>query len=281
MIDPKNTCLFIPPGLKKFKLQLFNEIGKTIKNQGGIVIQGDYNAIINLPNNIIPIVGVSPEFRKHFAIWKNEKRNFIFWDRGYFRRVFATWMPTGNELGIPGGYYRWTLNNFQMAEIKNVSDERWKQLKLHEINPSVGVGIAYPWPWKKTGKHIVVADTGHDYWDVFADRDWCSRTIAYLKQYTDRPIILRDKECKIPLYDQLDGAHALVAHGSIAAVEAVAMGYPVFVDHFSAAASVGCTDFSHIENPVYPERGKWLNSLACHQWNEKELVDGTLWRQIT
>jgi hypothetical protein len=35
-----------------------------------------------------------------------------------------------------------------------------------------------------------------------------------------------------------------------------------------------------IEKPVYPDREKWLWSLAASQWNEQELVDGTLWRQL-
>jgi hypothetical protein len=71
-----------------------------------------------------------------------------------------------------------------------------------------------------------------------------------------------------------------VAHGSIAAVEAVVMGCPVFVHDISAAALVGKTDFSQIENPVYPDREQWLHSLAYCQFNESELVDGTLWRLI-
>jgi hypothetical protein len=57
-------------------------------------------------------------------------------------------------------------------------------------------------------------------------------------------------------------------------------GCPVFVDQLSAAALVGQTDFSKIETPVYPERQAWLNSLAYCQFNEKELIDGTLWRMI-
>lgn len=270
MIDPATVCLFIPPGLKKFKLQLFEGIGAKIKAAGGSIIRGDYNAVIKLPDSIIPIVGVSPEFRKSYADWAKRGRNFIYWDRGYLRRVFATWLPNGNDLGVPGGYYRWHLNCFQMQSIRDVSDDRWSFLKLDK----------YIKPWNKQGKGIVIADTLPDYWDVFADRDWCARTAHYLRTVTKREIYIRDKETKIPLYDQLRDAHCLVSHGSIAAVEAVVMGCPVFVDPFSAAACVGETDFSKIENPVYPDRKKWLHSLAYHQWNEKELVDGTLWRQI-
>ena len=280
MIDPKQVCLFIPPNLRKFKLHLFEDIGKKIIACGGSIIRHDYEKIKTLPDEVIPIVGVSPQFRQNFAEWKLRGRNFIFWDRGYLRRVFATWMPTGHELGVPGGYYRWTLNDYQMQVINAVPDDRLKALKLHEVNTSVGVSQAYPWPWH-WGKHILVADTGFDYWDVFADRNWVSRTVTELRKYTTREIIVRDKESRVPLDDQLREAHALVTHGSIAAVEAVMMGCPVFVDPMSAAALVGETDFSKIESPLYPDRTQWVHALAYQQWNEKELVDGTLWKQLS
>jgi hypothetical protein len=158
-----------------------------------------------------------------------------------------------------------------MDRIADVPDDRWKFLKLES---SVK-------PWNRNGKHIIIADTLPDYWNLFSDPDWTKRTIGLLKQHTDRPIIVRDKECKLPLYDQLKHAHCLVAHGSIAAVESVVMGCPVFVEAISAAALVGKTDFTQIENPIYPEREKWLHSLAYCQFNESELVDGTLWRLLT
>ena len=89
--------------------------------------------------------------------------------------------------------------------------------------------------------------------------------------------MIRDKESKRPLQADLEGAHALVSHGSIAAVEAVILGCPVFVHPDSAAALVGRTDLKMIERPAMPDRTKWLHSLAYSQFNERELIDGTLW----
>jgi hypothetical protein len=173
-------------------------------------------------------------------------------------------------MGIPGGFYRWHVNAPQMREIYPVPADRWNALQLgQEVKP-----------WRKSGRHIVLADTLPDYWNLFSDPGWTARTLAQLKQYTDREIIVRDKESKVPLFEHLKDAHCLVAHGSIAAVEAVVMGCPVFVDPISAAALVGKTDFSQIESPAYPERDQWLHSLAYCQFNEAELVDGTLWRLI-
>jgi len=136
-------------------------------------------------------------------------------------------------------------------------------------------------PWRRGGSKIVIADTLPDYWNVRGlPVNWSKRTANLLRTKTDRPIVIRDKESKLSLYDELKDAHCLVAHGSIAAVEAVVMGTPVFVDKESAAALVGRIGFDDLENPVYPERQQWLNSLAYHQWNETELIDGTLWKMI-
>jgi hypothetical protein len=43
---------------------------------------------------------------------------------------------------------------------------------------------------------------------------------------------------------------------------------------------MGRVGFDDIENPVYPDREKWLYSLAYNQWNEAELCDGTLFRML-
>lgn len=266
MIDIKKTVLFIPPGLKKFKLDLFERIGGKI----GKVIRYDPTQLDKLAPDTIPIVGCMPFLRPWYEKWIKNKRDFIYWDRGYLRRVFATWLPKGSDMGIPGGYYRWHLNAFQMKSVDDVPDDRWKSLKL---NGSLK-------PWNKSGSHIIVADTLPDYWNLFCDKNWCQNTINELKKHTDRKIILRSKESKVPLHEELKNAHCLVTHGSVAAVEAVVFGCPVFVDDISAAKFMGQTDFSKVESPIYPERDKWLHSLAYCQFNETELVDGTLWRML-
>jgi len=268
MIDPGKVALFIPPGLQKFKLNLFERIGSHIIGAGGITVRHDFSLLHEVPNDFIPITGCSPQLQPFYKKWIAEKRTFIYWDRGYLRRVFATWLPRGAD----GGYYRWHVNAFQMTEIRDVPSDRWKMLGLKKE----------VCPWHKGGRKIVIADTLPDYWNVRGlPVDWSLRMAHYLKSRTDRPIIVRKKESNISLYDELKNAHCLVAHGSIAAVEAVVLGCPVFVDKESAAALVGRVGFDDIENPVYPERQPWLNSLTYNQWNEAELCDGTLFKMLS
>lgn len=260
MIDPAKACLFIPDGLSNFKRSLFERIGRTI----GKMIRGEFSALEKLPADILPIIGCTPELRPIIDRWKANKRNFCYWDRGYAKRVFATWLPRGEN----GGSYRWHINSYQMQRVRDVPDDRWESLGLKDVVR----------PWSKGGRHIVIAAPTRTYSRFHVTRDWIADTIDALARVTDRQLVIRDKESKRSLQSDIEGAHALVSHGSIAAVESVILGCPVFVHGDSAAALVGRTDISKIETPAYPERQPWLNSLAYSQFSESELVDGTLWR---
>jgi len=264
MIDPAKVALYIPPGLKDFKLNLFNRIGAAIEQKGGRIVRQEWKRLLHLPEDVVPIVGCQPETRPLIAQWKASSRPYIYWDRGYARRVFATWLPRGQN----GGYYRWQTNAFQMRAIRDLSGDRWAALNTEVL------------PWAKGGRHIVIAAPTKTYSAFHGIESWTDDTIDALARVTNRQLVIRGKESKRPLSEDLKGAHAIVAHGSNAAVEAVIMGCPAVVHESSAAALVGLTDLKKIESPVYPDRTKWLHSLAYGQFDERELVDGTLWRLI-
>jgi hypothetical protein len=273
MISPASVCLFVPAELKKFKLDLFNRIGRKIEQAGGRVIRGDYAALDALPDAILPIVGCSPQLKPLIDRWRARGRGRIQWDRGYARRIFATHLPRGAD----GGYYRWHLNAFQMQRIRDVHADRWLALLPGNRTDPRKLEVL---PWSKGGSHIVIAQPTPTYAKSHGIEDWTEKTLDALALLTDRQLVVRGKESKRPLQADLKGAHCLVAHGSITAVEAVICGCPVFVHPDSAAALVGLTDLKRIEAPIYPERERWLWSLAYCQFNEAELVDGTLWRLL-
>ena len=62
---------------------------------------------------------------------------------------------------------------------------------------------------------------------------------------------------------------------SIAAVEAMCEGIPVFCDHKSFAVDVGNVELSDIENPYYGGPEPWLYSLAYQQFTPEEIENGT------
>jgi len=264
MIDPRSVALFIPDNLKKFKLKLFERIGDHIRQRGGQVVYHDGSKLDELPADIIPIIGCHPMVRPQIDRWIQSGRPFIYWDRGYCRRIFATWLPRGEN----GGYYRWHLNSFQMRKIREVPKDRWLEMRTDVA------------PWSMNGRHILIAAPSLTYSDFHGTYDWTEKTVQQLHQLTDRPIRIREKLSPVALATDLRGAHCLVTHQSNAAAEAVILGCPVFVDDGSAAALVGQTDLTKIETPIYPERKPWLWSLAYSQFNEDELVNGTLWRLL-
>lgn len=264
VIEAHHACLFIPPGLSAFKRKLFERIGQTV----GRVIREDLRSLATLPDDITPIVGCTPELRPIIDAWHKRNRLFVYWDRGYCDRVFATCLPTGDD----GGMYRWHVGSYQMKTIRNVPDDRWRACRTSK---SVR-------PWKRGGRHIVIAAPTRTYARFHRTESWIADTIDALARVTDRQLVIRDKEQykRRPIQKDIEGAHALVTHGSNAAVEAVILGTPVFVHPDSAAALVGLTDLAKIETPIYPDREPWLCSLAYSQFSERELVDGTLWKLI-
>lgn len=264
MISPSKVVFFIPPGLSKFKFNLFERIGGDIKRLGGKVVKHEQKELDYYPDDTVPIVGCTPSLRPLIDAWNARGRTWVYWDRGYFFRIFATWLPRGNN----GGMYRWHVNSFQLQQIRDVPPDRFN---AHP--PPVK-------PWAKGGRHIVIAAPTFPYSAFHRTERWTDETVDALCRATDRPLIIRAKTSQRPLADELKGAHALVSHGSNAAVEAVIMGCPVFVDKSSAAALVGQTDLTKIERPIYPDRQPWLNALAYNQFNEAELTNGTLWNLL-
>jgi hypothetical protein len=258
------VILYSPPGLRAFKQDLFDRIGASIKKLGGRYTRQDLEPLKSLSDDSVPIVGCMPECTELIAGWRSSGRPWVYFDRGYARRVFATWLPRGEQ----GGFYRWHRDSYQLTAIRDVPGDRWEALKI-EVRP-----------WQRSGRHIVIAAPTRTYARFHRCEGWIADTIDALARVTDRQLVIRDKETKRPLQADLDGAHALVTHASIAAVEAVILGCPVFVHPDSAAALVGRTDLKMIERPLMPDRTKWLHSLAYNQFNEKELVDGTLWRLV-
>jgi hypothetical protein len=182
-------------------------------------------------------------------------RPWVYLDHGYWKR------------GHFHGHYRMTWCAFQQNRIKPAPDDRWKKL---------GVELK---PWH-AGDYIVVCKPSDHVAKMFGAEDWLETTCELLKKHTDRLIVRRRKDDPIPLPKMLLRAHALVAFNSIAAVEAVTLGTPVFVPKGSAASPMGETDLTKIEDPLYPEREGWAHSLAYGQFTIEEMRDGTAWRLL-
>ena len=135
--------------------------------------------------------------------------------------------------------------------------------------------------WSRGGSHILVCPPSTAIEKFLGIENWLTNTLEELRNYTDREIRIRDKRSALmngrTLAEDLLNCHAVVTHLSNIAVDAVLMGVPVFVNKLSSAWHVSSGDLGNIENPNYPDRELWLNSLLYQQFRISEFESGEVW----
>lgn len=203
--------------------------------------------------------------------WKDD-RTFYYIDTGYFGNEKTDKNPNGWKY-----WHRIVKNNLQHDQIIKRPNDRWRKFNKKFQ------------PWKKTGRTILIAAPDEKPCKFYGvtKEDWIESTIQILKIHTDRPIKIRERAAKRidristdTLQQALDNdVFALITFNSVAAVESIFHGIPVFTTApVNAAGPVGLQDLSQIENPYYPEQDK-LYEWACHlsygQFHVDELKNGS------
>ena len=178
---------------------------------------------------------------------------------------------------------------------KDIDPSRWAKIS-RDLNLNLK-------PWRTSGNHILLCLQRNGGWsmrglDVI---QWMNLTIASIRKYSNRPIIVRahpgDKKIKSilkinhknvslstkeNLVDDLRGAWATVVYNSSPSVASIIEGVPAFltdtVPQHSQSFDVANTDISNIENPVMPDKQPWVERLAMCHWNFDELKSGEAWQ---
>lgn len=195
----------------------------------------------------------------------DQKRDFYYIDTGYF----------GNRK--LKDYHRVTKNAMQwLGPIEDRPADRLERtrVKPRPITP---------------GRKILIAPPSHkamSYWEMDPEQ-WVEETISILKTHTDRPIVVRMKQPRevratVDTMEMAlrDDVHALITFNSIAAVEALICGKPVFTMGPNAAQPLANTDLAQIETPFCPDLDqvyKLLRCLAYHQFTVEEMSTGYAW----
>jgi len=197
---------------------------------------------------------------------------FYYMDSGYIGNYKSDDNPMGWKY-----YHRIVKNDVQHGKIINRPDDRWKRLK-------------YPIMPLKKGRHILLVTPSEKPCKFYGiDRDtWVADTIIEIKKYTDRPIVIRDKQPRPnrltkTIFEDLENCHAMVTYQSIAAVESVLYGVPSFTLAPTAADPVCDKDLSLIENPTLQDKDKiykWACHLAYGQFHVNEFKDGTAYKML-
>jgi hypothetical protein len=198
-----------------------------------------------------------------------DNRPFRYMDTGYFGNRANFRNPHGVKM-----WHRIVDNNLQHGKIISRPDDRWKQFNIN-INP------------RHTGRNIVIVMPEDKPCIVYGTtaQQWLAETLATVKQHTDRPIVVRERNKNrqvreaVPFTSLLKDAHAVIVYNSIAATESVLEGVPAFVCAPSNAADpVANRDLAKIEDPWFPDLDlvrAWACHLAYGQFHNRELRDGT------
>lgn len=221
-----------------------------------------------IQNLSAPVVLRGITKRKQMAACREQNRDFFYLDTGYF----------GN--GRRKLYHRITKNSMQnIGPVVDRPADRFEATGVSLTKFRKGSSILLCPPSAK-----VMA-----FYELDLE-EWVTNTINTIKQYSDRPIIIRLKKSRAERLttDTMEMAlsqdiHCLVTFNSIAATEALLLGKPAFTLGPNAAQSLCLSDLSKIETPYIPtldEVHKWACHLAYAQFTVDEMRTGLAWRIV-
>ena len=239
-------------------------VGPFVKAVGGRMV---HNIEEVYANTTLPMAfsGISKSAAKTQA----EKHGLDYWyiDTGYIgNRMFKTW-------------FRISKNSFQVAiPIQPRSDDRLKKLRINRTHFNRGNKImVIPIDPKVAGAYrLPDPDT------------WLNQTIATIKTYTDREIVVRHRPASRETRVTSDtfvqalqkDINAVVVWASNCGVEAAQHGIPVV-----SLGPSACTPISgKIEQidslPIVGTElnEAWMRWLSYNQFSQQEIVSGLAWR---
>jgi hypothetical protein len=207
--------------------------------------------------------------------------------------------------------YKWTDGIFGN---ENSPPDRWNKFQQK-------TGITFK-EWNSPGDHILImgqkegdSSLSELYKDFESFYDWVSWIVIQIRQYSDRPIIIRphprnlrhgigmceklnrNKNLNIKISNNLteggtqggDGldrdlqnAHCIITYNSLSAIEAVCEGIPTFAfDNGSMIWPIAHKDISQIENLNYNiDITQWKYDVAYTQWDRMENKTGESWAHL-
>lgn len=223
--------------------------------------------------------GLSGRLLEIFNDYPAAGRKAVYVDLGYWGR---------KDGGRFSGYHKMVVNSRHPTDYFQKIAHDSKRADLFRLSPL---------PWKRRGEHILITGMGPKGANAEGYRpgEWEAMAVEQIRKVSNRPIVYRPKPNwanpdRLPgarmapsgqsLEQALVGCHAVVAHHSNAAIEAIVAGVPAFIVE-GAAVPMAKTNLAEIEKPAYPEgRRQWVNDLAYTQWSIAEMQSGAAWAYL-
>ena len=229
---------------------------------------GRMDILDNTPTSV-PVVLRGITKRKVMKRCIAEGRDYYYVDTGYF----------GNEK--KKDYHRVTKNAMQyfLDLDPDCPDDRFIKTRttLHKHTPGNKILICPP------------SDKAMKYWGLNVE-EWLEETSTIIAQYSDREVVIRKKGTRSERVqiDTMEMAlsrdvHCMVTFNSIAAVESLIYGKPVFTMGPNAASVLANKDLSRIDNPFMPDIDQVRNlccNLAYQQFTVAEMRSGKAWAML-
>ena len=203
----------------------------------------------------------------------------------------------------PKRYLRYSFNGVFPKEgiycNDNPGEENWNNMR-RDYNMDLA-------PWRKNGNHILITLQRPMGWSMrgYNLMQWLEETFTKIRQYSDRPIIIRwhpGDWKSYPNYapilkkynatvspqtrhitEDLVNCWALVCHNSTPSAVAPIEGIPAFITDdpsYSQGGDVANTDFSKLEDPILLDRELWIRKLAQCHWSFDDLRNGRCWAHM-
>jgi hypothetical protein len=284
------------------KTQMLEFFGTGVNHHGDIVINVHDRSLVEADVGVIQGWITADTQRPHLQL-RNDVITQQISKHRYVLTADSNLFLYANPAN-PLHYLRYSFNgvfpNTGIYFDTTVDPSRWIK-----ISQDLGISIK---DYRTKGNHILLCLQRNGGWSMgeYSVVAWAKTVMEKLRQYTDRPFILRphpgDQQSKIYLQELLKVKHrlnftfsvnadikddlkncwAVVNHNSSPGVVAAIEGVPVFVTDpdRSQCRDIANLELSQIERPTLHDRTNWINRLAMSHWKFSELQSGEAWAHM-
>ena len=126
-------------------------------------------------------------------------------------------------------------------------------------------------PKRKSGEFIILSEPSEHLKSFFKLDNWVYNTTKELQKFTDRKILIHNKQSKVPLDELLKKAWAFVSFQSTAGFKAMIKGVPA---HFTFKSLEKLNPISNIEKSAIDY--EIFKNISYSQWTLREMFEGKL-----